>query len=95
MNRFLQGVPKFFQVASLGFFIALFGAFIGLLIDYGPDNILSYFVFGVVAIGVAVGFVGIMMGLFNFISQVSQYQENSSGQTVDRKKYARSKQPWE
>lgn len=50
------------RLALLGIVVAIIGAVIGLSIDYGSDNPLSFLAFAIVALGVLMGFVAIACG---------------------------------
>jgi hypothetical protein len=62
LDRFLAGSPKPLRLAFLGFVVAAVGAALGFSIDYGPGNPLAYVAFGIVGLGVAVGFIGVGWG---------------------------------
>jgi hypothetical protein len=65
----LQEVPspiaKPLKLGVAAFFVALCGVAIGFVIDYGPSNPLSFVVFGVVALAVAIGFFAVQWGWFS------------------------------
>jgi hypothetical protein len=59
LDRFLAGSPKPLRLAFLGFVIAALGATLGFSIDYGPGIPLAYVAFGIVLIGIVIGFIGV------------------------------------
>lgn len=62
MPGFLDNTTPPLRLAALGFAIALLGALMAFSIEYGPDNSLSYLAFGLGAVGVSLGFLGIAWG---------------------------------
>ncbi len=54
------------RLGFLGFVLAGLGVVIGFVIDYGPGNPFAYIAFGVVVAGVAVGFVAVAWGWWDF-----------------------------
>ncbi len=60
LDTFLDGSPKPMILGFIGFVIACLDAGLGFIIDYGPNEPLSIVAFGIVAIGVIVGFISIV-----------------------------------
>jgi hypothetical protein len=57
-------LSKQLKIGMAGFFIAMLGVVFGLIIDYGPEEPLSLVAFGVVGLGVLIGFFSIAWGWF-------------------------------
>jgi hypothetical protein len=66
LDRFFAGAPKPLRLGFLGFVIAVLGAALGFSIDYGPGNPLAYVAFGMVVLGVAIGFIAVGWGWYAF-----------------------------
>jgi len=58
-------IAKPLKLGVAAFFVALCGAAVGFVIDYGPSNPLSFAVFGVVVLAVATGFFAVGWGWFS------------------------------
>jgi hypothetical protein len=72
LDRFLTGSPKPVRLGFLGFVVAAIGAALGFSIDYGPGNPLAYVAFGIVVLGVAIGFLGVGWGWCTFFKAIWQ-----------------------
>ena len=59
-DRVLGKSAKPLRLALAGFAVAVLGAALAFSIDYGPHNPLSYAAFGLAALGVLIGCVGIV-----------------------------------
>ena len=70
LDRFFAGSPKSLRLGFLGFVVAGLGAVLGFTIDYRPDNPLAYLALGIVALGIAIGFIGIGWGCYEFFKVV-------------------------
>ena len=66
LDRFFAGSPKPLRFAFLGFVVAGVGAVFGFSIDYRPGNPLAYVAFGIVVLGVVIGFIAIGWGGYDF-----------------------------
>ena len=66
LDRFFAGSPKPLRLAFLGFVVAGVGAALGFSIDYKPGNPLAYVAFGIVVLGVVIGFIAIGWGGYDF-----------------------------
>jgi 1,4-dihydroxy-2-naphthoate octaprenyltransferase len=64
LDRFLAGSPKPLRLGFLGFVVGLLGVALGFSIDYGPRNPLAYLAFGIVGLGVAIGFIAVAWGWY-------------------------------
>jgi len=64
---------KPFKLGSIAFIFGLLGAMGGFIIDYGPDNILSYVFFWWVVICVVIGFISVIWH-FYIILDKSRYK---------------------
>ena len=70
LDRFFAGSPKSLRLGFLGFVVAGLGAALGFSIDYKPGNPLAYMAFGIVVLGIAIGFVAIGWGFYEFFTRV-------------------------
>ena len=70
LDRFFAGSPKPLRLAFLGFVIAALGAALGFSIDYGPGNPLAYVAFGIVLLGIVIGFIGVGWGCCAFFKAI-------------------------
>jgi hypothetical protein len=70
MQSFFSGTSPPLRLAFLGFVIAGLGVAIAFSIDYGPHNALSFWVFGLVAFGVGLGFCAIAWGWIQAIAKL-------------------------
>jgi hypothetical protein len=60
-------LSKQLKIGMAGFFIAMLGVVFGLIIDYGPEEPLSLVAFGVVGLGVLIGFFFDRMGMICYL----------------------------
>lgn len=60
-------IAKPLKLGLFAFLLGLFGAGLGLAIDYGPTNPLSFFALGLVVLAVVTGFLSIVWGWFAII----------------------------
>ena len=70
LDRFCAGSPKRLQLGFLGFVVAGLGAAFGFSIDYKPGNPLAYIAFGIVVLGIAIGFIAIGCDWYDFFRHV-------------------------
>ena len=68
LDAFWGNAPRPMRLGAIGFGIAMLGAVFGFSISYGPENPWSYFAFGMVVLGVAIGFISIIWGWASFFS---------------------------
>lgn len=61
-GKFFDNSTRQMRVAFAGFIVAVIGVALAFTIDYRPDNPLAFVAFGIVALGVALGFSGIVWG---------------------------------
>lgn len=66
-DRFFAGSPKSLRLGFLGLVVASLGAALGLSIDYRPGNPLAYAAFGIVGLGIVIGFIAIGWGFYEFL----------------------------
>ena len=60
-------VAKPLKLGIVAFLVGLCGVVFGLIIDYGPNEPLSFVALGIVALAVATGFVAIAWGWLSII----------------------------
>jgi hypothetical protein len=70
LDRFFAGSPKPLRLASLGFGVAALGAASGFSIDYKPRNPLAYMAVGIVLLGIAIVFIAIGWGRYDFFRHI-------------------------
>jgi 1,4-dihydroxy-2-naphthoate octaprenyltransferase len=66
LERFFAGSPKPLRLFFVGFAAAALGVALGFSIDYRPSNPLAYVAFGMVIVGVAIGFIAVGWGWYAF-----------------------------
>jgi hypothetical protein len=69
LDRFFAGSPKLLRLGFLGFVVAGLGAALGFSIDYRPGNPLAYVGLGIVVLGIAIGFIAIGRGFYEFLRE--------------------------
>jgi hypothetical protein len=70
LDHFFAGSPRSLRLGFLGFVVAAVGAALGFSIDYGPGNPLAYAALVLVVFGIAIGFIAIAWGFYEFFKQL-------------------------
>jgi hypothetical protein len=63
---FWRGTTKQLRIACLGFAVAAVGAALGFAVSTGEPTPVFLFAYGVVAVGIGIGFFGVMWGIVLF-----------------------------
>ena len=66
LDRFFAGSPRSLRLGSLGLVGAAVGAALGFRIDYSLGNRLGMWFWGLVVFGIAIGFIAIEWGCYDF-----------------------------
>jgi hypothetical protein len=70
LDRFFAGSHKPLRLGFLGLVVSSLGAALGFSIDYRPGNPLAYMAFGIVVLGIAIGFIAIGWGSYDFFRRL-------------------------